>query len=309
MLTKKSTIRPWLLFATLLIVASSAYAKSITIVIPFSAGSATDQVWRTIHHHLNQELKKDELTLAVEYLPGAGGGLGPMNVVNRSEPALLFTSSSIALVPLVNASINLDVSSLNLVSYIGQIPMVLFSNPNHISSWSDLKSKCRNGSITYGNSGHGSMTATTGHAIYQYMMCQSTPIHYKSASQSIPDLVGGNIDTAIDHPTPLNINLLKDNKISALMVVCDRRIAALPDVPCSRELGINVDFANWQVVMSNSRVNQKDLRTIQLAIDKVLSDPKIKQQLIQLSVENIGWAAPHDFVINQQNRFQQLVSP
>jgi tripartite-type tricarboxylate transporter receptor subunit TctC len=71
----------------------------ISVVIPFSAGGATDQLWRVIEPHLNKRLQPRGIRLITENIPGAGGTIGTNRVATSEKPMLGFFSPAFAISP------------------------------------------------------------------------------------------------------------------------------------------------------------------------------------------------------------------
>jgi tripartite-type tricarboxylate transporter receptor subunit TctC len=106
--------------------AQAAWPVSVTrFVVPFSAGGALDVLARIIADRLTRELGA---TFLIESRPGAGGAIGVQTVV-RAPPdgsTLLFTSSSVAILPALNPNLGFDpVHDLLPVSVVCDLPPVL----------------------------------------------------------------------------------------------------------------------------------------------------------------------------------------
>lgn len=287
----------------------SVNAKTINVVIPFNVGGATDQIWRLIQPHLDQELKKYDLLLEPEYLPGAGGGLGAAAVLRRDRPTLLFTSSSLALVPVVNNNLQYDISEFSIIGYVGHLPLVLFVSGSGPSDVNQLQSLCKKRPITYGNSGYGSMTSVAGDFIIRNLGCRPIPVPYKSANQSLFDLIGDGIDITVDHPTANTMVFSQEMKIRPLVVMCQKRIAVFPTVPCTSEIGLDSPFTNWQVLVANKNLPQSDLDIISQALKKVLNTDRVKSALTQIGLDGINLSIQKQWLISEQKKFRKLLVP
>src|SRR3954451_12940349 len=98
--------------------ASDFPAKTVRIVIPFSAGGAPDVLLRIIAPHLSEKWKQP---VVIENRPGANTNIGTM-VVTKAEPdghTLLFTSDGTFIFnPLIYPSMPYSVSELAPVSLV-----------------------------------------------------------------------------------------------------------------------------------------------------------------------------------------------
>src|SRR5262245_1503339 len=81
--------------------------QPIKVVIPLSAGSATDTVGRTVMDQVSKQLKQ---AIIIENRGGAGGMIGA-NIVAKAEPdgyTLLVTSSIHTVTPLTRSKVPYD---------------------------------------------------------------------------------------------------------------------------------------------------------------------------------------------------------
>ncbi len=67
---------------------------------------------------------------------------------------------------------------------------------------------------------------------------QPTLVPFRGGGEIVINLVGGNIDTALVNPAEAEAQL-RSGEVRPLMVLSERRLPSLPDVPTGKELGIN----------------------------------------------------------------------
>jgi len=145
---------PWLAQA------EPAWPVPVTrFVVPFAAGGALDVLCRLIADRLSRELGA---TFVVETRPGAGGAIGAQAVVRAPADGstLMFTSSSIAILPALNPKLGFDPErELLPISVVCDLPPVLLVPGNsRFTSLRDLLAEARSkpGSLNYGSGGIGS---------------------------------------------------------------------------------------------------------------------------------------------------------
>jgi len=271
-------------------------------VVPFSAGGATDQVWRVLDPRLNQALRAHNIRLETEYLPGAGGAVGTGAAARRSEPTLVFSSAALVMVTLTGQSPGYDIGSFRMVGYAGYLPLVLFANPNQISSWTDLRALCRQRMVLYGNSGLGSMTQVSAAQVLRQLPCNSTPVPYRSASLALPDLINGSIDLVMDHAAGSALGLSQQGRIRALVVLSDRRLESLPDVPTATQVGVVSDLQNWHALVANPAVASSTMAALQTVFSAVTNHPSTQAELLQTGLAGFQRSVSHTFLQDQQQR-------
>jgi len=296
-----------ILFILVLLVSPAWASDTVPVVVPFSAGGATDQAWRALLPYLNHELRPQRISLVTEYLPGAGGSLGAAAVARRREASLLFTSASLVMATVTTDSAGYDIGSFRLAGYAGYFPLVLFGSATHVWSWTDLKQQCRRRSLIYGSSGIGSMTHVSTQHLLQQIACKTTAVPYRSASQAIPDLVSGDLDLVMDHPTGLALSMMQQGRIRPLVVLSDRKLDTMPTVPTVSQVGVVSDFRNWQILVANPAMSPETLSLIQRAFLIVLSQPQPRRDLAQLGLVDMGNHVAEGFLHDQRQRFLSIL--
>jgi Tripartite tricarboxylate transporter family receptor len=182
---------------------SAAHAENLrtyNMVIPWSAGSASDLLFRGMEPALNTRLANHQIRLIVENTPGAGGAIGLASIIN-SKNKLVFGlfSPFFAINKNTRTDYIYDYDSVNFLSFAGYNKMVVISGKH--TSMKDLQSLCaKENSIIIGSSGVGSTT----HLIAQYfakkyLSCKTiVDVPYKGTSAAYPDLKAGRIDIMVD---------------------------------------------------------------------------------------------------------------
>jgi tripartite-type tricarboxylate transporter receptor subunit TctC len=221
-------------------------AKPIRLVLPFSAGGPADMVTRLIAQALGKQLGQ---TVVVDNKPGAGGIIGS-DAVAKSAPdgyTLLIAGNGAIANGLLRSKMPYADADLVPVVSTHTSPSVIVASAT--STFLDLKElqayAKRKGSLAFGTAGAGS----TGHFVAE--MIQSalgvpvTVVHYKSGSETVNAIVGGQIDMASEAPAGVKGYVI-GGKLRALAVTGDKRSPSLPDVPTTVEQGFPaVNIQHW----------------------------------------------------------------
>src|SRR3954454_3734232 len=143
-----------------------AWPVSVTrFVVPFAAGGALDILARIIADRLTRELG---VTFLVESRPGAGGAIGTQTVVRAPADGstLLFTSSSVSILPALNPNLGFDPArDLLPVSVVCDLPPVLLVRADsRFASLRELVAEGRSAParLNYGSGGVGSANHLAG---------------------------------------------------------------------------------------------------------------------------------------------------
>lgn len=227
---------------------SWAETRSVAMVVPFAAGGATDQLWRVLEPHVNQELSRYNMKLVTEYRPGAGGMIAANSVAQATRTTVAIFSTALVIAPVVNpGAVQFAPRDLVLVAYAGHSDMWLLSAKHQ--SLSELQTACGHGPVTYGSSGVGSATHLFGHIIGQRLRCeQVTHVPYRGQAAAVPDLQAGRLDYVVDFA----------GSQSAKRIAFDWG---------------TVPLQNWHVIVANASADSKDIARLQQAFAAVKSDP------------------------------------
>jgi tripartite-type tricarboxylate transporter receptor subunit TctC len=215
-------------------------SKPIRAIVPFAAGSATDQIGRAFAAKMAEALGQP---VVIENRPGANGMIGADLVAKAPADGytILFgtNSTNAALKSLVkNLPYNQD-TAFTPIGYFGSVPLIVAIN-------NDVPAKSLNGFVSLAKADPGKMTfayASTSQRVSSEMIASATDIKmtgvsYKSGPNAMTDLIGGQVnmftaDFAVTLPQ------VQAGKIRGLAVTSLKRSPAIPELPTVNEaLGI-----------------------------------------------------------------------
>ena len=168
-------------------------AQPVKIVVPFSAGSASDTVARV----LSEELRPRFGTIVVDNKPGANGIIGASYVARAGADGhtLILTSSAThsGIGALYKHPGYDPIADFAHISRIATIPMVLVARPGApFKTAQELAAQARQTRLRFG---YGSGSAQIAGATFSTIAdAPSDAIPYKSQPPAITDLLGGRID-------------------------------------------------------------------------------------------------------------------
>lgn len=241
---------------------SKAETIAVPVVITFSAGGATDQLWRIIEPHLNKKLESAKIRLVTENIPGAGGTIGTNKVSANDKPMLGFFSPAFAIAPnTIPESVKYSVSDFRLIGYAGETRMYMIST---IENLEKFKVECSQRKILYGSSGVGSTSHLLGTIVGDYFKCKElVHVPYKGISQSYNDLFAGRIDYVVDYAISTK-NLIKTNKVNEIVQIDER---------------FPVYLESWHMFVANKSVDDKIFSEIKRAFDDIKKDKDLVQEI------------------------------
>jgi tripartite-type tricarboxylate transporter receptor subunit TctC len=275
------------------VVAGAAFAqaypaKPIRFVVPFTAGSGTDIMARTIGDQMGKSMGQP---IIIDNKPGAGGTIGA-NQVAKSEAdgyTVLIHSSGHALNPAIYPSLPYDtVKDLTGVTPMAVLPNVLVVSPQR--GWkavSDLvaEAKAKPGQLNYASAGVGSATHLNGEKFKLQAGIDAVHVPFKGTPEAISDVIGGRNDWFFA-PLSSALPLIKDGKLQALAVSTAQRAPSLPNVPTTVEAGVpGSDYTFWVGMIVPAATPAPVVKRLHDEVIKALANPEVKERLTKLGAE------------------------
>src|SRR5438128_334890 len=229
--------------------AQQAYpTRTITLVLPFAAGSGTDTTTRIISQHLGAALG---VGIVVDNKPGANGMIAATYVARAAPDGytlFVTTNTTHSANPFLLKALTYDpVKDFTPIARTGDLPFMLVINPElPVKSVAELVAygKANPGKLTYACGSSSSIVsgATFAHNAGIDML----HVPYKSSPPALNDVIGGRISMIfIDVLTGLPH--VKGNALRALAVTTKERSPLLPELPSMQEAGVpDFDITSWQ---------------------------------------------------------------
>jgi tripartite-type tricarboxylate transporter receptor subunit TctC len=221
--------------------------KPVTFVVPFAAGSATDQLARALGQSIGEQTKQP---VVVENKAGASGMMAAQ-AVSRAAPdgytVLISTNTTHAANEHLYKKLPYDpVKGFAPVTGLGKGGQVLVVRAEApYRSVADLLAKARQepGKLSFGSGSSSSRVA--GEMFKQLSNTDILHVPYKSNPLAVTDLLGGQIDMMITD-TATGVPQIKAGKLRALGYSTRTRSRQLPDVPTLEEAGVKgYDMGYW----------------------------------------------------------------
>lgn len=262
--------------------------KPIRIVVPFTAGSATDIMARIVGEKLSTVWGQPVL---IDNKPGAGGTLGSA-VVAKSEAdgyTLLVVSTGHVVNPVLYPNLSYDtVNDFAGVTPLASLPNVLVVSANSpIKNVSELiaAAKARPGQMNYASAGTGSATHVNAEKFRSATGIVATHIPFKGTPETITETIAGRIDFMFT-PVLSSVPTIRDNRMRALAVSTAQRSSVLPDVPTVAEAGVpGFVFDFWVGLLAPVKTPRDIVNKLNQEVSKALALPDVKERMAKLGGE------------------------
>jgi tripartite-type tricarboxylate transporter receptor subunit TctC len=268
-------------------------AKPVRAIVPFTPGSATDIMARTVAEKLTAQLGQ---TVVVENRPGAGGTIGVAQVA-KADPdgyTMLIHSSSYTVTPSTYPNTPYDtLRDLTGVTPLGLLPNVLVISPaKGIRSVKDLVAlaKAKPGSLNAASIGIGSATHLNAERFRLGAGIEVVNVPFKGTPEALTEIITGRVDYYFC-PVNAALPMLKDGKLLGLAVGSSRRSIALPDTPTTLELGIPAsDYNFWVGMFLPAKTPRELVNRLYQETARALNAPEVREKLTRLGAEPMDYA-------------------
>lgn len=263
--------------------------KSITLVVPYSAGGPTDVVARMLAIPMGKSLGQ---TVIVENTVGAGGTIAPARVA-RAAPngyTILIHHMGMATAPALYKKLSFD--PLKDFEYIGQVldvPMTLLSRKDFpANNFQELLTyvKANKDKVSLANAGIGAVSQLCGLLFANQIGVDLTTVPYKGAGPALNDLMGGQVDLLCDQTTQTAPVIKDGTRVKVFGVTTPKRLASMPNIPTLDEQGLKgFDVKVWHGVYAPKGTPADVTAKLNVALRAALQDDAVKARIAELSSE------------------------
>ena len=266
--------------------------RPIKFIVPFPAGGPADTISRIVTEKMSSILGQP---IVIEARAGAGGMIGIASVA-KSDP----NGYTIAIAPSSQLAMNVNLrddmpfhplKDLALITQIVSVPEILVVNENvPAKTLAELVAlaKAEPGKLVYASTGHGGMPHMAMELFRLTAGIQLVHAPYTGAAPAVNDLLGGHVQMMFAD-VPVLLGNIQAGKLRALAIGSRTRIANLPDVATTAELGMpQVEADNWYGLVAPAATPQPVLAKLQSAAAEALRSAEVKDKLAAQSVIAVG---------------------
>jgi tripartite-type tricarboxylate transporter receptor subunit TctC len=267
--------------------------RPVRIIVPFAAGTSSDFQARMIGERMAPVLRQPVI---VENRAGAGGVVGA-DAVAKAPPdgytLLLGSNGPLTNAPVLQARLPYDPErDFAAVAMISRSPVTLSVRADSpFRNLADLlaAARAKPGDLSIGSSGQGSAT----HFLIEQVMAAAgislTHVPYRGSSQSVPDLIAGNIPLVMAEISTI-LPLWQSGRARILAMSSAERMPIAPEIPTLIEQGLNLTGGSWAGLVTAAGAPPEAVAALAAAVQAGLREPAYRARQAELGAEIVAEA-------------------
>lgn len=268
-------------------------SRPIKIIVPYSAGSGSDIVARTVGQAVSERAKQ---AVVIENREGGGSLVGTLEAAKAAPDGytLIIVANPFVINPSQKTPPPYDpVKDFVPIAKVAIIPLVLAASPTlPINNVKELVAyaKANPGKLSYASSGPGTSSQQEMEVFKQAAGLDIVEVGYKSTAQALNDVLGGHI-ALFPVVVPSVLPHLKSGKVRILGVFDTRRSSIIPDVPAiGEELGVAgyVPTPVWYGFVAPAGTPRDVADTLNGYFTSAMQSPEVKEKLAGLGAQPIS---------------------
>lgn len=286
-------------------------ARTVTMVVPYAAGGATDVIARMVSEPLSKTWGQP---VVVANRPGAGSVVAAESIARAAGDGytLYMTTAAHTISASLYRKLAYDpIADFAPITLVATIPLVLVVSPSlPVNTVSELLAHLRtNPGTTFASPGNGSPQHLTMELFKSGNKLDLTHVPYKGDTPMITDLIGGQVRIAF---VTLSAALphIRAGKLRALALAHRQRIAAIGDVPTFAEAGVpSFEAATWFGIFAPASLPAALRQRIYRDVSKIVAEPAFTAKLVEMGadVDNSTPEAFEQLVRSEARRWAEAV--
>ena len=293
-----------------------AQAKPIRVIVPFTAGGATDVTTRIISEKAAATLGT---TIIIENRPGGGGGIGVDLVAKAPPDGLTIGMAAVAMHainPWLFKKLPYDpIKDFAPITQMVRIPNVLVMNTDtakrlNIKTLKDFVAyaKANPAKLSYASGGNGSGGHLAGEVFKNKAGFFAVHIPYNGGAPSQLAMLSGTVDYTLDNLATSGANI-RAGKVTPLAVTTPKRSPLLPDVPAIAETYPGFEIDTWWGLIAPAGTPKDVVARLNAAYVAALESPDVKTRFAGMMAEPVPTTPEQfaDLIKREYTRYEGVV--
>jgi tripartite-type tricarboxylate transporter receptor subunit TctC len=271
--------------------------RPVTLIVPFAAGTTSDIVARSLAQYLTDTLGQP---FVIDNRAGAGGNIGAAAAARAPQDGytlILATTGPAATNKLMYQTMAFDPGKdFAPIALVGKSPILITARAD--APFSTLKefidyAAARPDTLNGGFPGNGALGHITGIRLQRTANIRFGTIQYRGSAAIITDLLGKNIDIAMDSMAAY-VPTVQSGQIKALAIASAQRWSKLPNVMTASESGLpGFEASVWYALLAPTGTPADIVAKLNTAANGYLASDKTRTLFDDLGVQPAG-GTPQD---------------
>jgi tripartite-type tricarboxylate transporter receptor subunit TctC len=269
-------------------------SRTVTMIVPFAAGGATDVAARIVGEHMSRTLGQQFI---VENVAGAGGTTGSIRAMRANPDGYTIEMGhmgthavAVSLYPNLAYKPDVDFKPIGMVV---ELPFLIVARKDFPPK--DLREfvvyvKANAEKLNMAHAGVGSNAFNFGLVLNSVLGVKATLVPFSGGGLAANALVGGQVDYMLNGIAEVG-SQVQAGTVKAYAICAAERSPVLPNVPTSKEAGLpEFEASPWYALFAPNGTPQPILDTLTDALDKALDDLDVRKRLLELGGDIPGKA-------------------
>lgn len=292
---------------------ASAYpSRTVTLVVGFAPGGATDITARILASKLSQAFGKPFI---VENKPGADSNIGTEQVVRAKPDGYTLLLETVANATNMSAYKHLGYDTTRDLIPIVQLmvsPSVLVVTPS--LPVKDVRglvglAKSQPGRLSFASSGTGGSTHLAGELFKMRTGVDIVHVPYRGAAPAMTDIIAGHVSMGFLASLGA-LGPMQNGQLRPIAVAHAKRLAELPDVPTMAEAGMaDFEVSSWNGLAAPAGTPRPIIDKLNAEVNKILASADVQRQFQGMGAQAVGGTSMQfaDHVQAQVRRWREVI--
>jgi tripartite-type tricarboxylate transporter receptor subunit TctC len=260
-------------------------SRSITMIVPFPAGGASDVVARIVGNQMSKILGQ---SVIIENVGGAGGTIGSARAAAAAPDGYTLLAAAMGshvAAPVLTPSIKYDpLADFVPIGITAHSPAVVIARKDFPAQ--DLKEfiavlRQQGGAVRQAHGGIGASSHMACLLFTDQIGAKPTLVAYRGSGPALNDLVGGHVDFMCEQSVSVADQVLA-GAVKAYAVSAPERLKTLPNIPTAKEAGVNYEMSVWAGLFAPKGVSPEVVAKLADALDHALDEPVVRETIAKL---------------------------
>lgn len=257
--------------------------RTVTVVVGFAPGGSTDIIARLVAEGLSAKLGQP---FVVENRPGADGNIAAANV-SKAAPdgyTLMLASASISINYGIYKNIAFNpITDFQPIGFVGETQNMLVVSPDvPAHNLKDLIALSKEKHLFYASTAANVWLGTE--RLKQLSGLRAERVPYKGAAPAFPAVMSGQVQL-LSAAVVTALPFVKTGKLRAIMVNGNSRSPLAPDIPSSRDEGVEDFFDGaWFGLVAPAKTPDATVSLIHRAMNELIKSPKFQDEATKLGL-------------------------